>query len=64
MIGDIVTIDDAIEALKNEGLVLKMVERLLDYLSCEIKFSNDKKQAWLGQPHLFKNLEKKFGRLV
>ena len=64
MIGNIATIDDAIEALKNNGLVLKIVEGLQDYLSCKIKFSNYKKHAWLGQPHLIKNLEKKFGGLV
>ena len=47
MVGDIAAIDKAIEALKNKGLVLKVVEGL-DYLSYEIKFSNDKNQAWLG----------------
>ena len=40
------------------------MERLQDYLSCKIKFSNNKKHAWLGQPHLIKNLENKFGGLV
>ena len=40
-------IDDAIEALKNKGLVLKIVEGLQDYLSCKIKFSKDRKRAWL-----------------
>ena len=50
MIGNIATIDDAIRALKNKGLVLKIVEGLQDYLPCEIKFSEDKKRAWLGQP--------------
>ena len=59
MIGDIAVIDDAIEALKSMGL-----EGLKDHLSCKIKFPDDKKHAWLGQPHLFKNLENKFGWLV
>ena len=63
MIGDIAIIDDAIEALKNKGLVLKIMEGLQDYLSCKIKFSNDKKHAWPGQSHLIKNLESKFGGL-
>ena len=31
-----------------------------DYLSCEVLFSKDKKKAWLGQPHLIKNLHKSF----
>ena len=64
MVGDIAAIVDAIDALKNKGLVQKIVEGLQDYLSCKIKFSDDKKRAWLGQPHLIKNLEKKFGGLV
>ena len=64
MTGDIAAINNAIEALKNKGLVLKIMEGLQDYLSCKIKFSNDKKHTWLGQPHLIKNLESKFGGLV
>ena len=45
-----------IEAKDREnGLVLEIMERLQDYLSYEIKFSTDKKRAWLGQPHLMKN---------
>ena len=35
-------IDDAIEALKSKGLVLKIVERMQDYLSCK-KISDNKK---------------------
>ena len=62
MIGDMAAIDDAISALKNIRIVLKVMEGWQHYLSCEIKFSNDKKRAWLGQPHLLKNLEKKLGK--
>ena len=58
------TIDEAMEALKNKGLVLKIMERLQDYLSCKNKISDDKKLAWLGQSHLIKNLGNKFGGLV
>ena len=64
MVGNIATVDNAIEALASKGLILKIAEGLQDYLSCEIKFSGDKKCAWLGQPHLIKNLENKFGKLV
>ena len=45
MIGDFEAIEDAITALKNNGLVLKVMERLKDYLSCKIQFSKDKKRA-------------------
>ena len=64
MIGDIVTIHDAIEALKNKRLIFKTLEGLQDYLPCMIWISDDKKCAWLGQSHLIKNLENKFGGLV
>ena len=64
MVGDIATNDDAIEAIKNKGLVLKIVEGLQDYLSCKIQFSDNKKCSWLGWPHLIKNLERKFGGLI
>ena len=40
------------------------MEGLQDYLSCKIKISNDKKGAWLGQPHLIKNLKSEFEKLV
>ena len=35
MVGNIATINDAIEVLKSRGLTLKIVEGLQDYLSCE-----------------------------
>ena len=38
MICNIAAIDDAIEPLKSKGLVLKIVEGLLDHLTCKIKF--------------------------
>ena len=60
MVGDIDAIDNAIAALKENGLVLNMVEGLQDYLSCDVKFSTDKKRAWLGEPHLIENLVKEF----
>ena len=64
MVGDIATIDGTIEALKKKELVLKIVDRLQGYLSCKIKISNNKKHAWLGQHHLIKKLESKFGGLL
>ena len=64
MIGHPKAIKDAIKEMKKFGLVLKIEDDLKDNLSCEIKFSADRKQAWLGQPHLISNLEKKFGDQV
>ena len=39
---------------------IKIEGDLKDYLSCEIRFSKDGKQAWIGQPHLIKKMEKLF----
>ena len=64
MVGDIAAINNATSALKNNWLVLKIIEGLQDNLSCKIKFSSDKKRACLGQPHLIKYLEKKFHKQV
>ena len=58
MIGDVEAIDDAITALTKNWPVLKIVEGLWDYLSCKVKFSMDKKRAWLEQPHLIDNCTK------
>ena len=49
-------IDEAITVAKENGLVLNVVEGQQDYCSCKVKFSKDEMRAWLGQPHLFKNL--------
>ena len=50
MIGEMAINDNAIKVLKSKGLVLKFVEGLQDYLSCEIKFSEDnqeyEKEIW------------------
>ena len=54
MVGDVKAIDDMTAALKKNGLVVEVMEGLQDYLFCEIKFSEDEKRAWFGQPHLIK----------
>ena len=64
MIEDVKAIDNAIRAFKNNGMVLKVLKGFQDYLSCEMKFSQNKKRAWQGQPHLIKNMKKKFGAHV
>ena len=64
MIKDVEVIDEAIIALNETGLVLKVMKGIQDYLSCKVKFSKDKKRAWLGQLHLIEILVKKFGNHV
>ena len=53
MIDDVEVINDVISALVMEGLQ--------DYLSCKIKFTKDKMRLG-GQPHLIKNMKKKFSK--
>ena len=57
-------VEDTIEQLKKNGFVVKVEDDLRDYLSCEIRFNSDRTKAWLGQPHLLANLERKFGKDV
>ena len=64
MVGNVEAIDNTITALKNNGLVLTVVEVLQDYLSSKIKFSENEKRVWSGQLHLMKNMEKKFSEHV
>ena len=64
MLGDIATIYDAIEAWKNKGLILKIVDGLQDYLSWKIKFLGDNKCAQLGQRYLIQILDNKFDGLI
>jgi len=53
-----------VEDLKKQGLTVKVSSKLTDYLSCSIKIVEDRKSAWIGQPHLIKKLCAKFGHLV
>ena len=50
-----------IDKLHENGLLQKVMEGLKVYLSCNIKFSTDKKWASLQQPHIIESLEKMFG---
>jgi hypothetical protein len=61
--GDKEALDDAIIGLKRH-FKIKIEDHLSDYLSCEIRFNANKTKAWIGQPHLLKGLEKKFGDMV
>jgi len=53
-----------VDNLKRRGLTVKVSDKLTDYLSCSIKFSDDRKIAWIGQPHLIAKLRDKFGHLI
>jgi hypothetical protein len=57
-------IQDTITKIIADGFDVKVEDDLTDYLSCNILFNKNKTKAWLGQPHLIKNLEKKYGEAV
>ena len=50
--------------LKESGLVIKVMENLTDYLSCEIKLNDEMNSGYLRQPHLIISLKKSFEELV
>ena len=57
-------INKFIKDIKKHGLNVTVEDTLEDYLSCNIVFSDDKKRAWIGQPHLMKKIDKKFGEMI
>ena len=63
IVGTRVTIDKAVRDIE-DCFEITVDGTLKDYLGCEIHFSEDKKSAWLGQPHLIKNLKRRFGHMV
>ena len=63
-IGNEKAINSTVKQLQENDLMVTIEDELKDYLSCEIIISNDQSEAWLGQPHLIKNLDKEFGREV
>ena len=41
LIGDLAAIDEVIELLRSKGFILKVEDKLTDYLSCEIILSKE-----------------------
>lgn len=63
-VGDKAALEKFFEELKAKNLELKVADDMEDYLSCQVLFSEDKKKAWLGQPHMVKKILKTFGEAV
>ena len=63
LVGKRKEIDEALIDIKKHFKIVEN-ETLDDYLSCKIKVDQEGKRAWIGQPHLIKKLELKFGELV
>jgi len=59
-------VEELLHFFKQLEAYLKFIteESMGDYLSCEVKFNEDKTRAWLGQPHMIKKIEKVFGEKV
>ena len=63
VIGNETTIQKTVEQLKKEFNVT-VKEDTSDYLGCEVLTSENKRVGWIGQPHLHKNLQHRFGTLT
>jgi hypothetical protein len=64
VIGTKETLSETINNIKSKGLTIKTDFSTKDYLSCEVRFNNDKTKAWFGQPHMIKRIRQVFGSLV
>ena len=56
-------IEQATEEIKKVFIVTISPEAS-EYLRCEIKMVKDHTCGWIGQPHFYKNLDRKFGDVV
>jgi hypothetical protein len=50
--------------LEANGLKIKVEFDTEDYLGCEIRVDNEKKRAWLGQPHIVKKMLTRFADIT
>ena len=63
IVGSNKAIDQVTEEIKKFFNVTVSPEAT-EYLGCEIHVAKDYTCSWIGQPHLYKNLEQKFGNIV
>ena len=63
IVGSNKAIDQVTEEIKNVFNVTVSPEATV-YLGCEIHVAKNNTCSWIGQPHLYKNLERKFGSIV
>jgi len=63
IIGRDTAIEQATEEIKKVFNVTISPEAT-EYLGCKIKVAKDHTCGWIGQPHLYKNLDLKFGDIV
>ena len=41
-----------------------IIPEVTEYLGCEIHVANNNTCSWIRQPHLYNNLERKFGSII
>ena len=58
--GSTEVIEFVVQEVQVHGLNIAVERKLTDYLSCKIILSNDKNKAWVGQPHMIKQVKKTF----
>ena len=63
-VGHKAALEEFVADLKKNGLSVKVTSQMTDSLSCNLAFSEDGSTAWIGQPHLIRKLEERFGDLV
>jgi len=63
IVGSNKAIDQVTEEIKKFFNVTVSPEAT-EYLGCKIHIAKDYTCGWIGQPHLYKNLEQKFGNIV
>mgnify|MGYP006197636723 FL=1 len=63
LIGSKEAIDVATKEI-SDAFKVKIEDQMEDYLGCEFKLNQEGTKGWLGQPHVVRTLEKKFGDLV
>jgi hypothetical protein len=63
-VGNPAALKKVCEQVKQSGLEITVEDKLTDYLSCEIRFNDDRTKAWIGQPHMTKKIEQVFGEEV
>jgi len=63
IVGSNKVIDQVTEEIKNVFNVTISPEAT-EYLGCKIHVADNNTCCWIGQPHLYKNLERKFGSII
>ena len=56
IVGSDMAIEQATEEIM-KAFIVTISPEATEYLECEIKVAKDHRCGWIGQPHLYKNLE-------